>query len=159
MNSNSFLRCSAATVNKIGCLEKIQNVTELDMYNAIENWVNFEASEDQKHENFEAIQPAFKNIRFLAIETVDICKLNLLSAEERLKIVQAKLSNSESNSFLPEGFTKIKTPRWKKLEKTTATLQNTDYAAMLQTLELQKRELRLMNLSYTPKKSYKWLKM
>lgn len=110
--SSSFLHCGPNTINKICCLTKIMNTTELDLYKAIEKWIRVQTADGEaEEEHVKKIQVAFQNIRFLTIDAAEICKMKLLSLEDRNAIVYRKLRPSSTDLPFPVGFSTINSSR------------------------------------------------
>lgn len=108
IDSEGFLHCSSLTVNKIACSEKVVGVSELDIYNAIKKWITVQGSNLMSI----LVSKAIQSVRYLSMETGDICKLDLLTLEERIGIIYRKERPNATDMVFPDGFTVISNPRY-----------------------------------------------
>lgn len=97
IESQGFLNILLAdTVNVICSQKEITGADELDMYRAVEKWLTADASREAIN-----VRKSLKNIRFLTIPAAEVCKLKLLTCEERNAIVYNILSPASNDISIP----------------------------------------------------------
>lgn len=111
IESPGFLNSFPTTLDAIFSLEKLTGVTELNMYFALEKWLT------AQDEDIDNARKSLHNIRFLSIGAADICKLKLLSLEERIAFIHRVLCPGSNEFPVPTGFSLEMQGRYKPCSK------------------------------------------
>lgn len=105
INHEQFLKLSANIINKLYAVDRVIDATELELYKALEKWGDINSGQ------ISDVRPALQNIRFLGITPAEVCKLKLLTSDEKLAIVYNILTPNSMDVPFPTHFS-TKPSRW-----------------------------------------------